>query len=224
MKSDKRFINQYIDLIKSKPNYILPCDSEAAEAHAEAYITEKVREFPSAICEIGCGAGGHLMEQAARNSGTFFIGLELRYKRLFRAAEKAGHIGLTNLVFMRRDAREIRRIFQPRSLDGIFVNFPDPWSDKRRWHKHRLLTPAFMQVVGELLKGGGFFYYKSDHRERFLDVKRIIEADENFTITKFSEDLAKSEFSAANIQTEFERLFRSKGYPIYFLQANYRLR
>ncbi|GIT71912.1 MAG: hypothetical protein Ct9H300mP28_17260 [Pseudomonadota bacterium] len=45
--------------------------------------------FPGKVhIEIGCGSSRYLIEWALENSQDFFIGLELRYKRLVLGAKK----------------------------------------------------------------------------------------------------------------------------------------
>ena len=60
----------------------------------------------------------------------------------------------------------------PASLDGIQIFFPDPWH-KKRHHKRRLIQPAFVGLLCERLKPGGFLHLATDwenYAEHMLEV------------------------------------------------------
>src|SRR5262245_9221860 len=77
--------------------------------------------------EIGFGGGEHLAHQAANHPDIGFLGCEV-----FEAGIASGlsHIAERNLENVRlhpEDARELLTALKPRSLDRVFLLFPDPW-------------------------------------------------------------------------------------------------
>lgn len=216
---EKSEINKYSELITTKPKLILCSDKDFLDDLKLAVLAEKIASFKEVICEIGSGSGEHLLMLAMKNPDKLYIGLEIRYKRIYRTAEKAELYGLRNVMVARHNARLIDKLFKPASLNGIYINFPDPWFKKRRWEKHKLITPEFIVTLENLLEKGGFISYKTDHKERFLQVCDILSTNENLHIKKHSSDLVSSEFYCENIATEFERLFVTKSLPIYFVYS-----
>ena len=214
------WINQYIPLVKSRPDIILVGqDGGGLPAEAQQILEAKIKEFDGhTVCELGSGSGGHLVALAKQNPGTLHVGFELRFKRVFRTAEKALAADCKNLLVLQADARQLTKIFKPQSLDGIYVNFPDPWN-KRRWHKHRLLCEAFFADAVQLLKTKGFIFHKSDHLDYFVATLKLLEANPNFRIVSLTHDLHQSDLAEGNILTEFEQLFCSQGLKINLLKA-----
>ncbi len=211
--------NQYVELVKSLPDLIITGQTDKTlPAEKQAILNQKISQFSKVVCELGSGSGGHLVALAQRDPDTLHIGFELRFKRVFKSAEKATQLGLNNVAMMQFDANLIESLFAPNSLHAIYINFPDPWS-KRRWHKHRIIKPEFLERAARLLSKEGFIAYKSDHREYFELSEKMFRADPNYSITEFSQDLHSSPFVNNNLLTEFERLFLSKGLPIYYLKA-----
>ncbi len=181
-------------------------------------LSQLIGSAGSIHCEVGSGSGRHLLGLAARHPEALIFGFEIRFKRSVRTIEKADAAGLRNVFVLRHRAEFLAEFFPERSVDGIYVNFPDPWS-KSRWHKHRILGEEFLAIAASLLKTDGFLAVKTDHREYFESYRKILETQPKYRITEVSNDLMNSEFVENNLPTEFERLFVSQGLPIYYVKA-----
>ncbi|NMC62752.1 MAG: hypothetical protein GYA55_06230, partial [SAR324 cluster bacterium] len=169
-----RWTNPYIDKVESIPELLLPCFDSKPSYEELSALREKYSSFERMYCELGSGSGKHLIERAKCDSSAFYVGFELRYKRAFKSAAKAKKLCLRNLIILRTNAFFIDPIFEARSLDGIYVNFPDPW-DRRRWEGNRILKPQMFDCFFKLLKPRGFISYKTDHIERFRETVKFIE-------------------------------------------------
>src|SRR5690606_3544635 len=66
-----------------------------------------------------------------------------------------------NVRVIEADAEVVLAELAPGSVDHVRVLFPDPWP-KKRHVKRRLVTPAFVQVVAELLPVGGTLHLATD--------------------------------------------------------------
>ncbi|MCO6430743.1 MAG: tRNA (guanosine(46)-N7)-methyltransferase TrmB [Deltaproteobacteria bacterium] len=215
----KRWQNQYIALLESMPELILRCPEGLPAPFEAEFLTQKLNRFEKVIAELGCGSGGHLVAQAKLNPMALFLGFELRSTRTFRSAEKAKDENLDNLIFLRCDARRIAEVLSEDSLSGIYINFPDPWADRRKWAKHKLLKGSFLSLLCSMLRPGGFISYKTDHAPSFADTHALIKENPLLSITKLSQNLHHSEYLQGNVFSEFERLFHSKGFPVFFIEA-----
>ncbi|MDP7438302.1 MAG: tRNA (guanosine(46)-N7)-methyltransferase TrmB [SAR324 cluster bacterium] len=162
--------------------------------------------------EIGSGSGRYLIEWGQANPQDFFIGLELRYKRLVLAAKKMEQQNIHNILLMRERGEFLHEYLPNDSMDCMHINFPDPWSKKSR-RKHRILSADFLTKVYPYFSSGGELRFKTDHLEYFETVTDIIQNLETYKIVEYSKDLHRSEYNEHNILTEFEMLFKSKGNP-----------
>ncbi len=169
--------------------------------------------------ELGSGSGKHLIARGATEPTAKFFGFEIRYKRCVRTIEKADTRGVENVYIIRRPAMSLETLAPNDSLDGMWVNFPDPWQKPTR-QKHRILNSRSVPLVRGKLKTGGFLSFKTDHPELFESTLSIVSSTEGFVISETSRDLHSSpEFLQRNIMTEFESLFCSQGLPIHYFQA-----
>ncbi len=169
--------------------------------------------------EIGCGKGGFITASAVRNPDVNFIGLERQSIVLARALRKSTAAG-ANLLFVREDVEALAEFFEPGEITRLYINFCDPWPNRKKWAKRRLTHVNFLAVYKTLLKTDGDIVFKTDNRELF-----------EFSINQFSLDgWILSEVSLdlhnpgdpENIMTEYEKKFSALGCPIYRLKASVR--
>ncbi len=210
--------NPYIDRLLECPDLIIGSSALTLSAGEKDRVTFLISQFPRLFVELGSGSGGHLLEQAQLDQQALFLGFELRFKRVVRTAEKARKLNLPNVVVLRTTAQNISSILPLRSIDGVYINFPDPW-DRHRWHKHRLIQAESLKVLETLMKPGSFISYKTDHRESFGATSQILRSNGAFLIGSETTDLYGSIYGENQIKSEFEKLFISKGLPIYYLKA-----
>lgn len=218
--AQKNWQNPYIELVANKPDLILPGPKHGCPISQvdREYLENKLNDFQEIICEPCCGSGAHLVAVAQENPKALCIGFEQRYKRAYSVAIKAERLGLKNVLVIQNDAALIAEILESRKVKALYLNFPDPWQ-KRRLQKHRLLTAGFIGTVAQLLDNKGFFSYKTDHREYFDETVAIIRGQADLSISDITYDLYSSKYLTGNISTEFESLFKTKGFPIHMLIA-----
>ena len=211
--------NQYVELASTIPDRLLSLSRNGITYDERTILAKKLGTFDRRIIEIGSGSGGHIIERAQQDPSTLYVGIELRYKRAFRTAEKAKHNGVENIFVIRADISQIVPVLEQFPLNGIYVNFPDPWA-KRRWHKHRLLSEEFLKKMCELLHPGGFFSYKTDHVEYFEETVQLLNQLHNLQVLAASRDLYSSDqLPENNVKSEFELLFISQKLPVHYLFA-----
>lgn len=112
--------------------------------------------------EIGCNAGHVVVEWAAQNPSVAYIGIDWKFKPIFRAAEKGVKRKIDNLIFLRAHADRINYMFGPGEIDFLALYFPDPWAKKSQL-KNRWLTAERLREVAALVRPGGVFHIKTDH-------------------------------------------------------------
>ena len=214
--------NQYIARVYDYPELLLP--HPTVENFQELW-SRKIKyklgdNFPGKVhIEIGCGSSRYLIEWALENPKDFFIGLELRYKRLVLAAKKIQKQNIQNILLLRERGEFLGEYLTHKSIDCLHINFPDPWPKKSK-RKHRILSTEFLTKIRPYFCFGAELRFKTDHLEYFKSVTQTLNRLEFYTIDQHTEDLHQSVYDKENILTEFEMLFKSKGNPpIGYLRA-----
>ena len=162
--------------------------------------------------EIGMGKGQFITTLAKNNPDINYIGIEKYSSVLVRAIEKQTEPELPNLKFIRMDAENINDVFAENEVDGIYLNFSDPWP-KDRHAKRRLTSRQFFARYEKLLKPEGKIQFKTDNSALFDFSLEEVEAT-NFKANEVSYDLHNSEWNEGNVMTEYEERFSAKGNPI----------
>ncbi len=181
-------------------------------------------EFPDGMqnapimLEIGMGKGRFLLDISEKNPENIYIGMEYQSSVLYRALQKLEKSPRNNVLLMREDAVRLCEFFDEGELDGIYLNFSDPWP-KERHEKRRLTSGNFLSIYKKVLKPGGFVEFKTDNRALFDFSVASVNSD-GWEITELSYDLHGNErLSRNNILTEYEEKFSAEGHPICNLVA-----
>lgn len=158
--------------------------------------------------EIGCGNGRFIAARATKNPDRSYLAVERMMERLRRCSRKAQHGELQNLDFIRVEAgRFVRDLLPDHCISAMYLFFPDPWP-KRRHHKNRFFQREMCDTLARIFVPGGIMYISTDHEEYYNEMYRYLSEDPRFT------EIAPL-IREADEQTDFERLFLSKGDPIY---------
>ena len=205
-------------------------NSEARLSACERYLFEcdGVMDDPAAAIgmpgskvylEIGAGKGGFACKMAERHSDTAYFAMERVTDCVVLCAERAAsgeHGELNNLRFVIDTADNLMHIFKPGTVDGIFLNFSDPWS-KKGYAKRRLTHRRYLAMYLNLLRDGGKLRFKTDNVGLFDFSLEEIEAI-GLTPDIVTRDLHHSEWNEGNIMTEYETNFSEQGLNINMLE------
>lgn len=193
--------------------------------------------------EIGMGKGRFIIEMAASHPEAEYLGVERYESVLFRACERMAGIPYNtpadklerelhpeldadfsappNLHFLSVDARELPELFAPGEIDGLFLNFSDPWP-KARHARRRLTSREFLARYEQFLKDQGRLTFKTDNQALFdFSLEEISEAP-HWELETVTRDLHHDPvLMEGNIMTEYERRFSALGNKICRLTAVY---
>lgn len=111
--------------------------------------------------------GNFFAKQCGVHPDKNFIGMEIRYKRLYTSIEKALSHGNNNALMMKELGQNLAEVFAPEELSECYVFFLDPYCNKKKQLKHRLFQAEFLNNLHSRLKNGGTLTFKTDHREYF---------------------------------------------------------
>ncbi len=163
-----------------------------------------------AIVDLGCGNGHFLRDYLAQNPEFKGVGVERRFKRIYKTAEKLE--GLTGHV-IQYDVLEFLDESPARLWDEVWLQFPDPWP-KLRHEKNRMVTPDFLNQVHRVLKPGGCFRFRSDcfYYWEFLQMENL--RQNLFPIQKSM----KGDLFGDTPTTLYQRKFFQRSIPVYSLE------
>ena len=174
--------------------------------------------------EVGMGKGRFLMDMAKLHPEINYIGIEMYDSVLLRAIQKKEALAeegqeLSNLKFMRMDARLLPEVFEKGEVSRIYLNFSDPWP-KARHARRRLTSLDFFARYDKILTADGTVEFKTDNRGLFDFSLEQLEECPSFTTQKYTFDLHhEPDMNEGNVLTEYEEKFSSLGNPICKLIA-----
>jgi tRNA (guanine-N7-)-methyltransferase len=130
--------------------------------------------------ELGSAEAHFLIERAARDRETLFVGIEIRRELAEATAMACAGAGVANVrsVFANMSV-DMGRLFAAGSVRRFFLNFPDPWF-KSRQHKRRVIGPGLVGDVARALAPGGELYVQTDIFALALDAMAALEATPAF--------------------------------------------
>jgi tRNA (guanine-N7-)-methyltransferase len=114
------------------------------------------------ILEIGFGMGETTAAIALSHPDVDFLGVEVHLPGVGALLKRVDELGLPNVRVIRHDVVEVvDAMIAPDSLAAVHVYFPDPWP-KKRHHKRRLLSAAFVGALAQRIAAGGYLHAATD--------------------------------------------------------------
>jgi tRNA (guanine-N7-)-methyltransferase len=163
------------------------------------------------VLEIGSGMGETTAAMAAAHPAIDFVAIEVHGPGVGSLLMRIDEAGLANLRIIRHDAVEaVATMIAPRSLGGIHVYFPDPWP-KKRHHKRRLLSVAFVHELAQRLAPGGYLHIATDWEHYARQILATCAAEPLLANT--AEGFAAC--PTWRPQTKFERRGRALGHSVF---------
>ena len=171
--------------------------------------------------ELGCGKGKFINARALDDPDAYFVGIEGLDAVLVRGLERAKEARIANLRFVSAYVADIRDFFADGELDGIYLNFSDPWP-KPRHEKRRFTYGDTLLKYRQILKLSGFVAFKTDNEDLFTFTLEEIERL-GLTIEEMSRDLHSPDctLAARRFTTEYEDKFSGKGKNINYVKIRF---
>ena len=209
-----------LDGRKAKVSNLFVEDAENIKGNWRSFFGKKgLNEDAPVYVEIGCGKGRFITENAIENPNANYIAIESHESVIVQAMEKAAADDISNIAFMHVHIKDIRNYFADGEVDGIFLNFSDPWP-KARHAKRRLTHRTFLERYRQIVKKGGFLQFKTDNDGLFEFTLEEI-AYLRYNIQGLTRDLHSSEYADGNIMTEYEKKFSGRGKNINYVRIKF---
>jgi tRNA (guanine-N7-)-methyltransferase len=165
------------------------------------------------ILEIGFGMGETTAAVAQTHPHVDFLGVEVHLPGVGALLKRIDELGLRNVRVIRHDAVEVvDAMIAPDSLAAVHVYFPDPWP-KKRHHKRRLLSPAFVGALAARIAPGGYLHVATDWTPYAEEILATLAAEPRLenTVTDYAPR------PPWRPETKFERRGRKLGHAVHDL-------
>ena len=167
------------------------------------------------IVEIGFGMGGSLLAMAIDNPQLNYIGIEVHQAGVGGFVADLHDHQLNNVRVISHDAVEVLGTqCADASLAGVQIFFPDPWH-KKRHHKRRLIQSAFVQLLVQKIKPGGFIHCATDWQEYAEHMLAVFSAET--ALVNHDASGAYSPRPASRPLTKFEQRGARLGHGVWDL-------
>lgn len=160
--------------------------------------------------ELGCGKGRFTVDTAEQNSDMLLVAVEKVADAMVVGMERACERGLQNVRFIDCDVRKLHELFAPGEVDGIYLNFSDPWPRNRDVNR-RLTAPGFLELYRKVLRPGGKVEFKTDNDPLFEYSLRSFEKS-GWSLSEVTRDLHEN--GPVGVMTDYESKFYELGVKI----------
>ena len=168
--------------------------------------------------EVGSGKGQFILKRAETFPEANYIACEGQENICLRVLEKAEEAGLPNLKVFMEYIHDIHDYFEDGELEGIYLNFSDPWP-KDRHAKRRLTHRRNLEGFLEVMKPGGIIEFKTDNDSLFEFSMDEIN-DLGYEILEVTRDLHNdpADYRSKEFPTEYEERFSAAGKNINYVK------
>ncbi|MBI2992764.1 MAG: tRNA (guanosine(46)-N7)-methyltransferase TrmB [Gammaproteobacteria bacterium] len=128
------------------------------------------------ILEVGSGMGDCTAALADRYRENDYLAVEVHRPGVGSLLRHAVSLGLSNVRIISHDVMDVLRDQLPeRSLDEVYIFFPDPWP-KKRHHKRRLVNVRFLDLLVPRMKDNARLFLATDLADLAGDMLRVCDA------------------------------------------------
>jgi tRNA (guanine-N7-)-methyltransferase len=165
------------------------------------------------VVELGFGRGEFLIELARAAPSVAHVGVELSWKRVHKQTRRLASLPLRNIRLLHGRAEELLLLFEPGSLEALWINFPDPWP-KKRHHRRRLVQAPLAAAIAARLAPGGLVHVATDDVAYAEQIDAVLAAEPGL-----ENALAPARWLPevpGRMETAYEREWRAQGRALHF--------
>ena len=167
--------------------------------------------------ELACGWGEYTIALAQKFPRKNFIGVDIKGVRLWKGAKFASENQMKNAAFLRCDIEKITTYFRAKTVDEIWITFPDPHPKKSKANK-RLTSTGYLKLYREILNNDGLIHLKTDN-ETLFDFTVEILKEKEWRIVRLIADLKHggADNEALVIKTKYEEKYLQQKKTIKYI-------
>ena len=168
------------------------------------------------IVEIGFGRGEFIADLATRDPEGAYLGVEVSFKRVLKLARRVAATPLRNLRLVHARGQDVLRdSLAEASVDGLWINFPDPWPKKRQ-AKHRIVQPEFIGLLATRLRMGGELRLATDSRAYAEQMDQVLSGEA--LLENAYEPVHWRPEIPGRPRTAYEEEWRAEGRALHFFE------
>jgi tRNA (guanine-N7-)-methyltransferase len=171
-------------------------------------------EYDKVCVEIGCGNGTFLLNHSSKNPKSLIFGIDVSSLSVVKSAALLQKNKIKNAFVLKFDARFIGKVFNNKSVDVVYMNYPIPWIRKTKRRSHRVVTNRFVKELSNILKFKGRFRMISDSKWYIDYVAGKFLATPYFLLYNYKKS------STPFINTKYEKKWISEGRSLYWLELS----
>ncbi|MDD5807182.1 MAG: tRNA (guanosine(46)-N7)-methyltransferase TrmB [Eggerthellales bacterium] len=188
------------------------------QSHKGRWKADFMPQATEVRLDLGCGKGRFAIEAARLNPECLFVAMDVNDICVLNAARNALESGVKNLVVVLGNADDLEKMFAPRELCRIYLNFNAPFPKRKRAHL-RLTHLDRLLEYRRLLGPEGLIDLRTDNMPYWrytldeLDSAgyRVLSATENLHATPHVEGPLP--------RSEYDLKLSAAGAPVYALIA-----
>jgi len=185
----------------------IPRETKPGSSSSAIEFPEILKKFKRIVIDMGCGHGDFLIENCPKYPDSFFIGIEVSRKRVFKTSARLHKRNITNYTVIDSEGSlALKTLFPESCVDEIYINFPDPWLRKKQW-KNRVLKPSFLIQAVRVLKTGANLNFITDVEEYAMYASETLSCFPGI-VNNYDNAFLK------NIMDDFPTLFYRKMSPL----------
>ncbi len=191
-----------------------PASDALRQAAGGAAITPPRSSWDRMVLEVGFGRGEFLLDLSTRTPDTFFVGIEISFKRTLKMARKVARAGLRNVRLLEGRAEvALRQLFEPGQLSEIWINFSDPWPKARHAHR-RVIQQSFVGDAASRLAPGGTLFVATDDVPYAHQIDEVLSGEK--TLYNRHAPWPFLPEVEDRMETGYEAQWRAEGRPLHF--------
>jgi len=164
------------------------------------------------LLDVGIGNGEATVAWAAAHPTHDVVAVEVHRPSVAATLLAVGEARVATVRVVEVDVRHLLAQAAPGDLHDVRILFPDPWP-KRRHLARRLVGPAFVTAVADVLPPGGTLHVATDWPGYATHVVAAVAADGRFTVDS---DAPRPDRPV----TTYEAVGRAAGRPIHDIVAS----
>jgi len=164
--------------------------------------------------EYCSGNGEWITKKAFDDPHSNWVAIEKRFDRTRLIWSKIKKMKLNNLFVICGEGHCVTsRYFFDRSINEVFINFPDPWP-KRRHAKHRILKNPFIEQLLRILRSEGTLTVVTDDVDYSESLNNLMKGHTAF-LPAYSSPYYRNQIEGYG-SSFFDQLWREKGREIRY--------
>ena len=136
-------------------------------------LTDVFHRTAPKVLDIGTGMGDSTLSLAKRFPENDYLAVEVHLPGVGSLIHKVHKANINNIRIINQDIQDVLDYqLAGKSIDIIFIFFPDPWH-KKRHHKRRLINTDFLKKLITVLKLHGRLFIATDwldYAEQIINV------------------------------------------------------